>query len=86
MEPGNDSFSWASGYLDTQYSLAKYAAELYMYIKFKRQGAGLVMKKEQCSNKMLSLLNPNSLDNKGSWMILKDFYCSVTMLRELGLM
>ena len=28
--------------------------------------------------------NPNSL-NKGSWRILKDFYCSVTMLRELGL-
>ena len=31
------------------------------------------------------LLNLNSLDNKGSWRILKDFYCSVTMLRELGL-
>ena len=30
-------------------------------------------------------LNPNSLDNKGSWRILKDFYCLVTMLRELGL-
>ena len=30
-------------------------------------------------------VNPNSLDNKGSWRILKDFYCSVTMLRELGL-
>ena len=30
--------------------------------------------------------NPNSQDNKGSWRILKDFYCSVTMLRELGLM
>ena len=30
-------------------------------------------------------LNPNSLDNKGSCWILKDFYCSVTMLRELGL-
>ena len=29
--------------------------------------------------------SPNSLDNKGSWRILKDFYCSVTMLRELGL-
>ena len=29
--------------------------------------------------------NPNSLDNKGSWRILKDIYCSVTMLRELGL-
>ena len=28
--------------------------------------------------------NPNSLDNKGSCWILKDFYCSVTMLRELG--
>ena len=28
-------------------------------------------------------LNPNSLDNKGSCWILKDFYCSVTMLREL---
>ena len=31
-------------------------------------------------------INPNSLDNKGSWRIFKDFYCSVTMLRELGLM
>ena len=30
-------------------------------------------------------INPNSLDNEGSWRILKDFYCSVTMLRELGL-
>ena len=28
---------------------------------------------------------PNSLHNKGSCWILKDFYCSVTMLRELGL-
>ena len=32
------------------------------------------------------VINPNSLDNKGSCWILKDFYCSVTMLRELGLM
>ena len=31
------------------------------------------------------ILTPNSLDNKGSCWILKDFYCSVTMLRELGL-
>ena len=31
------------------------------------------------------LINPNSLDNKGSWRILKDFYRSVTMLREFGL-
>ena len=31
------------------------------------------------------LINPNSIDNKGSWRILKDFYCSVKMLRELGL-
>ena len=31
------------------------------------------------------LFNPTSLDNKGSWRILKDFHCSVTMLRELGL-
>ena len=28
-------------------------------------------------------INPNSLDNKGSCWILLDFYCSVTMLREL---
>ena len=28
------------------------------------------------------MFNPNSLDNKGSWRILKDFYCSVTMLRD----
>ena len=28
-------------------------------------------------------INPDSLDNKGSCWILKDFYCSVTMLREL---
>ena len=32
------------------------------------------------------LINPNSLDNKGSWGIFKEFYCSVTMIRELGLM
>ena len=32
------------------------------------------------------LINPNSPDNKGSWRTLKDLYCSVTMLRELGLM
>ena len=32
------------------------------------------------------IINPNSLDNKSSWRILKDLYCSVTMLRELGLM
>ena len=31
----------------------------------------------------VKLGNPNSRDNKGSWRILKDFYCSVTMLREL---
>ena len=31
-------------------------------------------------------INLNSLDNKGSCWILKDLYCSVTMLRELGLM
>ena len=30
-------------------------------------------------------INPNSLDNKGRLRNLKDFYCSVTMLRELGL-
>ena len=30
--------------------------------------------------------NPNSLDNNGSCWILKDFYCSVAMLRELGLL
>ena len=30
-------------------------------------------------------LNPNSLDNKGSWRTLKDCYCSATMLWELGL-
>ena len=30
-------------------------------------------------------INPNSLDSKGSCWILKDFYCSVTMLREVGL-
>ena len=29
--------------------------------------------------------NPNSLDNKRSCWISKDFYCSATMLRELGL-
>ena len=39
-----------------------------------------------CKENILRLLiDPNSLDNKGSWRILKDFYCSVTMLRELGL-
>ena len=30
-------------------------------------------------------LTLNSLDNKGSCWILLDFYCSVTILRELGL-
>ena len=30
-------------------------------------------------------VNPTSLDNKGSCWILKDFYCSVTILGELGL-
>ena len=34
----------------------------------------------------MNSINPiNSLDNKGSCWILKDFYCSVTMLWELGL-
>ena len=28
-------------------------------------------------------LNPNSQDNKGSCWILLDFYCSVTMLRDI---
>ena len=37
------------------------------------------------NRKKLLAINPNSLDNKGSCWILKDFYCSVTMLRELGL-
>ena len=33
------------------------------------------------------IVNPNSLDNKGSCWILLDFYCSVTMLyKELGVM
>ena len=36
------------------------------------------------SNYVLSF-NPNSLDNKGSCWILRNCYCSVTMLRELGL-
>ena len=36
-------------------------------------------------NHVSLLLFPDSLDNKGSWRILKDFYCSVTMRRELGL-
>ena len=52
-------------------------------------------KKELMVNKLLNWscasyepnFNPNSLDNKGSRRILKDFYCSVTLLRELiGLM
>ena len=29
----------------------------------------------------LAFINPNSLDDKGSCWILKDFYCSETMLR-----
>ena len=32
------------------------------------------------------IINPNSLDSKGSCWILKGCYCSETMLRELGLM
>ena len=39
---------------------------------------------DPCSQRRI--INPNSLDNKGSWRIWKDLYCSVTMLRELGLM
>ena len=31
-------------------------------------------------------INSNSLDNKGSCWILKNLYCSVTMLMEIGLM
>ena len=31
-----------------------------------------------------TFVNPNSLDIKGSCWILKDCYCSVTMLMELG--
>ena len=38
-----------------------------------------------CGRQSGYYINPNSLDNKGSCWILKDFYCSVTMLRELGL-
>ena len=38
-----------------------------------------------CQKAKMLPINPNSLDNKGSCWILKDFYCSVTMLRELGL-
>ena len=30
---------------------------------------------------VVALFNPNPIDNKGSWRILKDCYCSVTMLR-----
>ena len=33
----------------------------------------------------ICILNPKSLDNKGSCWVLKNLYCSVTMLRELGL-
>ena len=47
-----------------------------------------VSKKQACpvDTPIFSIIfNPNSLDNKGSCWILKDFYCSVTMLRELGL-
>ena len=35
---------------------------------------------------IIIIINLNSLDNKGSWRILKDFYCSVTILRELLLL
>ena len=38
-----------------------------------------------CEPHHFIIINPNSLDNKGSCWILKDFYCSVTMLRGLGL-
>ena len=41
---------------------------------------------KQLNNKAFFVcINPNSLDNKGSCWILKDFSYSVTMLRELGL-
>ena len=35
--------------------------------------------------KIVLIINPNSLDNKGRCWILKVLYCSVTMLRELVL-
>ena len=37
------------------------------------------------SSVFILFVNPNSLDNKGSCWILLDCYCSVTMLRDLGL-
>ena len=47
---------------------------------------GLTRKYWKYSKIICIHFNLNSLDNKGSWRILKDFYCSVTMLRELGIM
>ena len=44
-----------------------------------------INKLEKASSNKNKFFNPNSLDKKGSCWILKDFYCSVTMLRELGL-
>ena len=52
---------------------------LLLYKKLKKWD-GLSRNRRTCM-----VINSNSLDNKGSWRILKDFYCSVTMLRELGL-
>ena len=46
------------------------------------QNWSLTCGKDQASN-CYSIIN--SLDNKGSCWILQDFYCSVTMLRVLGL-
>ena len=51
-----------------------------LYRGFKPQIAG------EIAYSKIYIFNPNSLDNKGSCWILKDCYCSVTMLRELGLM
>ena len=57
---------------------------LRVYNGFKRSlhGASANLTNAQQQNK---IINPNSLDNKGSCWILKNFYCSVTMPRELGL-
>ena len=48
---------------------------------------GIVSRSKLSVMAKVQYINPNSLDNKGtcSCCILKDFYCSVTMLRELGL-
>ena len=60
---------------------------IFMYLTISKFKQVLRSRKGLDYNTALNIhcINHNSLDNKGNCWILKDFYCSVTMLRELGL-